>query len=184
MYFDDVTYGIRITNMASIFTAEIRAIKLALTRLQRFKDERKYVICCDSLSVLQSLEKGLLHNPLIVEILYLYNALRTYDITFMWTPSHVGISGNERADTTAKNALQNDEIYDVLLPHSDLRPIIRNYVTDLWRSDWSTQDHNKLHRIGAQVNDIRPTQAHLWGLLSRCPGKCAVYEEKNNNPLH
>ena len=161
LYFDDVTYGIRITNMASIFTAEIRAIKLALTRLQRFRDERKYVICCDSLSVLQSLEKGLLHNPLIVEILYLYNALRTYDITFMWTPSHVGISGNERADTTAKNALQNDEIYDVLLPHSDLRPIIRNYVTDLWRSDWSTQDHNKLHRIGAQVNDIRPTQANL-----------------------
>lgn len=161
LYFDDVMYGIRITNIATIFTAEIRAIKLALTRLQHVRDKRNFVICCDSLSVLQSLEKGLLHNPLISDILYSYNAIRDRDVTLMWVPSHVGITGNERADATAKNALQNDEIHDVLVPHSDYRPLTRSYVTDLWRSDWARETQNKLYQAGAQVNETRPTLANL-----------------------
>ena len=160
LHFDDVMYGIRITDIASIFSAEIRAVKLALTRLQLFRNERIFVICSDSLSVLQSLEKGRLENPLIAELLYMYSALREHDITFMWTPAHVGITGNERADTAAKNALLTNDIHDVLVPYTDYRPLIRTYVIDLWRSDWATQYKNKLHRIGAQVNDVRQPQAN------------------------
>ena len=47
-----------------------------------------------------------------------------------WLPSHVGISGNERADSTAKAALQKD-VSDCLISYTDAYQYISQYVRDL-----------------------------------------------------
>ena len=139
-----------------MFTAELYAIKLALLRLQQVREQNTFVICSDSLSALKSLQNGLLHNPLVAEVLHVYNAIRGRQLAFLWIPSHVGIHGNELADTLAKFALHRDVIVDVKLPFRDLRPLVTSYVTGLWRSDWENDSTNKLQRIGAIVDTLRP----------------------------
>ena len=59
------------------------AIKLALLRLQQVREQNTFVICSDSLSALKSLQNGLLHNPLLAEVLYVYNAIRGRQLTFL-----------------------------------------------------------------------------------------------------
>ena len=81
-----------------------------------------------------------------------YNAIRGRQLTFLWIPSHVGIHGNELADTLAKFALHRDVIVDVKLPFRDLRPLVTSYVTGLWRSDWENDSTNKLQQIGSSVD--------------------------------
>ena len=56
----------------------------------------------------------------------------------------MGISGNERADSAAKAALQKD-VSDCLISYTDAYQYISQYVRDLWQSEWDTTVNNKLH---------------------------------------
>ena len=80
-------------------------------------------------------------------------------------PSHMGISGNERADSAAKAALQKD-VSDCLISYTDAYQYISQYV-----SDWDTAVNNKLHAtkplIGEQLSayrSVRRDEVVLFGL--------------------
>ena len=64
-------------------------------------------------------------------------------VIFCWSPSHLGISGNERADSAAIAALQKD-VSNCLISYTDAYQYISQYVRDLWQSEWDTAA-NKLH---------------------------------------
>ena len=49
------------------------------------------------------------------------------DITFCWIPSHIGIRGNEKADSTAKSALDMPHV-NVGVPCTD----INQYILSTW----------------------------------------------------
>ena len=98
---------------------------------------------CHMLSALKSLQNGLLHNPLVAEVLYVYNATRGSQLTFLWIPS-CGYTRKRVTDTLAKFALYRDVIVDVKFSFRDLRPLVTSYVTELWRSDWENDSTNKL----------------------------------------
>ena len=67
-------------------------------------------------------------------------------LTFMWIPSHIGIQGNEIADSLAKEALnlQIDNRLTPKLPYSDFRPKIKEYTLSLWKKEWKKEAQNKL----------------------------------------
>ena len=65
---------------------------------------------------------------------------------FCWLPSHVGITGNEKADKAAKSAL-NKPILRIPIPYSDLKPIINKYIHNKWQQTWNLQTQNKLYQI-------------------------------------
>jgi len=75
----------------------------------------------DSLSSLQAIESYKVENPLILKILKDHNQLINSGkfITFCWIPSHVGIRGNDDADTAAKARL-DVAITNMRFPVSDL----------------------------------------------------------------
>ena len=89
------------------------------------------------------------------------------DIIFCWVPSHIGIRGNERADSAAKSALD--------LPHAnvgvhcnDFKPCISQYILSTWQDDWNGAVANKLHSVKPVLRDwqssyrrCRKNEVHL-----------------------
>ncbi|GFW86103.1 pggt1b [Trichonephila clavipes] len=96
-------HGYRLDTSCSIFTAEAVAIYRALQLIDSTMP-RKYCIYTDSMSVLEALENY--HDrchPVVCTILDITSRLysKGFDIVFCWLPSHVGIIGNEQADSAA-----------------------------------------------------------------------------------
>ena len=96
----------RLPDKASIFTAELEAIVSALRYIKITTKNNKFVVFGDSKSVLQALLSKWDH-PTVQTIMRFLVFLHTVHKTviFCWLPSHMGISGNERADSAAKAAL-------------------------------------------------------------------------------
>ena len=138
---------------ASIFTAEAKAIILALKFVQR-SDKLKFLICSDSLSCLLAIQNSKLKNGLIHRIIYLVDSLLAHgkEIVFLWVPSHVGIHGNTIVDRVAKGALDND-VEHCRLPYTDFRPAIRNYIFKLWCDIWDSLDRNKLRELKPHLGE-------------------------------
>ena len=64
-----------------------------------------------------------------------------------WVPSHVGIKGNEKADSAAKSAL------DLPRAKVDLKYLINQYIFFTWQDDWNGAVVNKLHSVTAVLWD-------------------------------
>ncbi|GFO04484.1 Pol-like protein [Plakobranchus ocellatus] len=93
----DCSKATRMRGGASVFSAELEGIALALT---------DFVIYSDSLSALQAIQSK---NFKVIDIRRLYDLIRKFPsyvhISFVWIPAHVGIQGNENVDKLAKAAL-------------------------------------------------------------------------------
>jgi ribonuclease HI len=137
----------RLPDHSSIFSAEAHAILLALDFIDRL-DSCKFVVFSDSLSCLQAMHNVKWASPLIRHILEKCHLLSLAGkaIHFCWIPSHVGITGNERADAEAKAALQN-EISDCTVPHTDYRQLVSTRLAKVWQTQWDNVLFNKLQPI-------------------------------------
>ena len=137
----------RLPSNASIFTAEVTAIDLALDAITESGDDY-FIIFSDSLSVLLSLHNMKLDNPLILKLLeklhHLSCAQKT--IYLCWIPSHIGIRGNEAADLAAKESL-NLDITASQVPYTDLKCHINHFISNKWQERWSSCANNKLFKI-------------------------------------
>ena len=91
---------------SSVYTAELRAIPLALKHVY-YSKEKSFLILSNSFSVLQSILNLKYDHPVLVQILELYTEMTREgrEIVFIWVPGHVGIRGNSAADSAAKVAL-------------------------------------------------------------------------------
>ena len=145
------TDSIRLPDNSSIFTAEAKAIDIALYHI-RDQPEKQFIIFSDSLSVLRSLKNLDHRNPLIQQIFRKYNYLSSFkEIVFCWLPSHTNIRGNELADLEAKSALSLS-ITNLRIPHSDFKSNIHQYVMNKCQSVWEEQTGNKLHELKPDFN--------------------------------
>ena len=99
----------RLSDKSSIFSAEFHALYLALDLVETaVDDERNFIIFSDSKSALQAISGQDWTHPLVLYILERLHWLVQYQekrMLFYWIPSHVGIRGNEKADTAAKAGL-------------------------------------------------------------------------------
>jgi len=148
-------YQFRLPNHCSIFSAELKAIDLALEHI-RTSCKSKFVICTDSKSSLEALEGTGNGNILVMKMKEkIHNIQLDKTVQFMWVPSHIGIKGNDRADSAAKEALDLEElIMDV--PHSDFKSQIYPYIKMKWQSEWDRENAdkgNKLYAIQPEINN-------------------------------
>ncbi|GFW28623.1 probable RNA-directed DNA polymerase from transposon X-element [Trichonephila clavipes] len=103
--FNNTILSFSLHNSMSVFSAELTAILIALQHLS-ISNHRHFCVYTDSMSALESLhfltER---RHPTVIEILLLLRKLerKGFDIIFSWVPGHVGILGNEQADTVARS---------------------------------------------------------------------------------
>ena len=78
-------------------------------------------------------------------------------IDFCWVPGHVGVAGNEKADTVAKEAASSEDTQtlDRALPHTDMKKPIRDAIRKGWQDKWLSLDREgrKLREIKRDVGD-------------------------------
>ncbi|GFX09384.1 putative RNA-directed DNA polymerase from transposon BS [Trichonephila clavipes] len=108
------------------------------------------------MSALESLHFSTEHrHPTVIEILLLRKLERKgFDIIFSWVPGHVGILGNEQADTAARS--MSDHMQRPVCCQ-DLKTSTQNYIHRVWQESCDQQVLNKLH-------SIHPSTSH-WAAL-------------------
>ena len=131
----------RLSDKASIFTAEPEAIVSALRYVTITAKNNKFVVFGDSKLALQALLSKW-DDPTVQTIMRFLVSYILYIklLFFCWLLSHMGISGNKRADS----ALQKD-VSDCLISYTDAYQYISQYIRDLWQIEWDTAVNNKLH---------------------------------------
>ena len=140
---------------ASIFTAELTAIELALDIIKKQKNKNiRFVIYSDSRSALEALQGYTNKNTLISQVKKQLSKLYSNGsiIELCWIPSHVGIGGNEMADAAAKSALKSPNL-NIKLPAKDLITEIKYIINKKWQNQWNGEPiSNKLKQIKDSVS--------------------------------
>ena len=146
---------IRLPGSSSIYTAELKALMMALDMIIN-NNNKFFVIFTDSLSSLMALKGQHFHHPYIFNIIDQYTHLLKLNktVVFAWVPSHVGIQGNEKADTLAKEALGLN-ISNIKIPHTDFRANVNIHFRDKWQAIWDEHPDNKLYQIQPIVGTKR-----------------------------
>ena len=140
----------RIPDDSSIFTAEAKAVDLALDFISTCDANNKFIIFSDSLSVLKAMNHTSSKNPQIQKLLEKCHELLTYkEIVLCWIPSHIGIQGNEMVDKQAKTSLSLEPT-SFKIPFSNFKPSINKYILEEWQTSWNNS-------IGYKLLDIKPT---------------------------
>ena len=140
----------RIPDDSSIFTAEAKAIDLALVFISTCDANNKFIIFSDSLSVLKAMNHTSSKNPQIQKLLEKCHELLAYkEIVLCWIPSHIGIQGNEMVDKQAKTSLSLEPT-SFKIPLSNFKPSINKYILEEWHTSWNNS-------IGNKLLDIKPT---------------------------
>jgi ribonuclease HI len=103
VYAKEGTVKERLHDNATVYTAELRALKEA-TRIAGSSKEESHLIVTDSLSVLTALLNFKPDQTELEELMAL--APQTPNAHYMWVPSHKSILGNEMADEAAKEATE------------------------------------------------------------------------------
>ena len=154
---DNFSKTMRIPDGSSIFTAEAKAIDLALDLIAHRETSNKFVIFSDSISVLKSLDHTSSKNSLILKLLEKHHDLtECNEIIYCWIPSHIGIAGNENVDQKPKD-LTNLHPTNFLLPYSSFKPFINKYVENKLQLLWNYNSlSNKLFEIKPVIGQSQP----------------------------
>ena len=136
----DKVKGSTLPKIASIFTAELQAINLAIGIAEE-TPFTQYAVFSDSLSALTQLGTGNTDNHLVQKLLVRLCNLKQKgkEIVFSWIPSYVGIEGNERVDAAAKQATSRS-VQFVLVPYQDWYGEIKKKTWDIWESRWRREE--------------------------------------------
>ena len=150
----------RLPNNSSIYSAELKAILLALCMIYQ-SQKVKFIIFSDSLSALTAIKERKLDHPFLQDFFEGFQKLleEGKQIVLAWVPSHVGIRGNTAADTAAKQALELN-LENQAVQFSDLKPSVKCYVNSLWQEEWNEEGKgpipNKLQVIQPDRSDPLP----------------------------
>jgi ribonuclease HI len=140
---NDESYGARLPDYCSIFTAEAMAIRMGLHYTLQHKHTQT-VIYSDSLSVITSIQNTSTPPTIIRNIqaqLCELNRLG-YKIRICWIPGHSGVLGNEKADQAAKLAAVSPGVPEyVKIYPEDFRTLVDNILLKKWQQFYD--EHNK-----------------------------------------
>ena len=136
----------RFLDGSSVFTAEAKAIDLALDLVDNCNSHDKFIIFSDSFSVLQTLNHTSSKNLQIQNILQKHTISKYKTLVYCWIPSHIGIRNNERVDKKVKEPVNLEQTV-FKMPFNNFKPFINRYIFDKWQTSWNETPFNKLKEI-------------------------------------
>jgi len=68
------------------------------------------------------------------------------DIKFIWVPSHLGVTGNEIADSLAQSAIINDTSVTVSFELKEIYDLVQEYIITKWQHLWQFSSTGKFYR--------------------------------------
>ena len=125
----------RLPDDSSIFTADAKAIDLALDFISSCDANSKFIVFSDSLSVLKAINHTSSKNPQMQKPLEKCHELLAYKeiVLVGWIPSHIGIQGNETVDKQAKTSLSLEPT-SFKIPFSNFKPSNNKYILEEWQT--------------------------------------------------
>ena len=151
----------RIPDGSSIFTAEAKAIDLALDLVDICNSCDKFIIFSDSFSVLQALNHTSSKNTQIQNILQKHHTISKYKtIVYCCIPSHIGIRNNERVDKKAKESLNLEQTV-FKIPFNNFKPFINRYIFDKWQTSLNETPFNKLKEIKPVIKESKTVISNI-----------------------
>ena len=99
-----------------------------------------------------------------------------FKINISWIPSHIGLSGNERADLIAKQTLQFRQITIIPISQKTIRRMIKNLINQKWQYIYDTQhfDGKVKLKIGKYVTESRKIRREEISLCRLRTGKTLI----------
>ena len=134
----EVSY--RLNDYMSIFQAELTALKMAAELLlQEERIGETINLYSDSLSSIQALNSLIIKSDSVKVCLETINRLGLTNIVKLsWVKAHLGICGNERANTLAKQGAKSEagSIIELLPPSCIQRAAIREFYYEKWTKEY------------------------------------------------
>lgn len=137
-------YSQKLNDLASVFTAELLAIKMGLERIERYHN-KTCILYSDSMSSLQAIQSAKVEDERIGVIYETLQRLSTQNtkISFCWIPGHAGIRGNEIVDKVAKRACRLPQLVSQEVQSSDCKNYIKSKIRESWETRWRELPDNK-----------------------------------------
>lgn len=136
--------SLKLQNSVCTMTAELQAILIALQYLEE-NDIENAVILTDSKSGCELVSSQLEETERDEIIQAIIEKAASQNTCIQWIPGHVGLEGNEIADSLAKAGLHaNETIQNRILPHDAYNSIKQAITTDVqqWYVNY-TQEYGK-----------------------------------------
>lgn len=151
IYSETFSATYKLPSATTILSAELFAILKAMKLIQE-NNIKHSIIITDSLGSINALRQIYCTHPLLLLIKKELGNLtnRCFHIKFLWAPSHIGISGNEKADRLAKDAVTSPESVEVhTMVHNDLKPHFKDKVSNIWQLKWDNYN--------SKLSEVKPT---------------------------
>jgi ribonuclease HI len=127
----------------TVFQAEVYAIKQAAMWLLRRWTFQKTMILSDSLSAIQALCGNTMNSQLVKETIGLLDQVGARNfLSLRWVKAHIGIEGNEAADTAA--GIGSQQIGATVkdcpkTPSTVIKNLIKEAFERKWMTNWSNR---------------------------------------------
>ena len=142
-----LTYeSLKLNDNATVFQAEIIAIKKAAEYLLKHHTAKYVKIFSDSQAALQAVNNTRVAARSVLEAMEALEMLTATGcrVRLAWVKAHIGIEGNELADQAAKNGAENlngvCKYVHVRRPQCEIKMQIKQAIRQKWDKNWTDAD--------------------------------------------
>ncbi|GIY73973.1 uncharacterized protein CDAR_598601 [Caerostris darwini] len=168
----------RLSDEATVFMAELKAIETAIEYATSSHFSYAKIIT-DSRSVLQAVQNTNNDYPPVLQIKSLIANSATR-IELIWTRAHIGVVGNEIADSYAKEATTKDDIdFHLNTTINHIKKAAHKAIIVEWQQQWSNSVKGRpVHELCPLVNTKGLHGNHFINQIITGHGAIAIHQHK------
>ena len=159
-------HKVRLPDPATVYQAELMAIKQAALILQTIHDLSTIKVYVDSQAALRTFQADFIKSKLALQTIHELNKVQHTQMIFVWTKAHIGTAGNEAADKLAKEGTTLDTITDAPVPACVGNNLVEQCVRTMWQKEWERYPEARQSKVFLpRVNKNVAKQTIQWNKL-------------------